>query len=116
MQCALVRWPCSSEPLPPSGVFVFNTERAIGEMGNVGGTPAEGRVLAKTGTLGGVSALSGYLLHEDPALGEVTFSILGNNGLGAGGLLRPVQDAIVVAVANARGAATDHHTRGGRRE
>lgn len=37
-------WQGSSEPLPPSGVFVFNTERAIGEMGNVGGTPAEGRV------------------------------------------------------------------------
>nr|WP_276510034.1 beta-galactosidase [Niveibacterium umoris] len=37
-------WQGSAEPLPPSGVFVFNTERAIGEMGNVGGTPAEGRV------------------------------------------------------------------------
>lgn len=66
------------------------------------GTAAEGRVLAKTGTMGGVSALSGYLLHEDAKLGEVTFSVVANNGLGAGGLLRPAQDAIVVAVANAR--------------
>ena len=66
------------------------------------GTAAEGRVLAKTGTMGGVSGLSGYLLHEDKGIGEVTFSLLGNDGLGYGGLLRPVQDAIVVAVANAR--------------
>jgi D-alanyl-D-alanine carboxypeptidase/D-alanyl-D-alanine-endopeptidase (penicillin-binding protein 4) len=69
------------------------------------GTAAEGRVLAKTGTMGGVSGLSGYLLHPDPAVGEVTFSLLGNNGLGYGGLLRPTQDAIVVAVANARAHA-----------
>ena len=31
-------------PLPPSGVYVFNTSRAIGEMGNVEGTPARGRI------------------------------------------------------------------------
>jgi len=31
-------------PMPPSGVFVFNTSRAIGEMGNVEGTPAGGRI------------------------------------------------------------------------
>ena len=31
-------------PLPPSGVFLFNTSRAIGEMGNVGGTPAAGLI------------------------------------------------------------------------
>jgi hypothetical protein len=30
--------------LPPSGVYVFNTSRAIGEMGNVEGTPARGRI------------------------------------------------------------------------
>ena len=29
---------------PPSGVFAFNTGRSIGEMGNVGGTPPEGRI------------------------------------------------------------------------
>lgn len=37
-------WQGSSTALPPSGVFVFNTDRAIGEMGNVGGTPADGRI------------------------------------------------------------------------
>ena len=66
------------------------------------GTAAEGRVFAKTGTEDGISGLSGYLMHQDDAVGEVTFSLLGNNGLGYGGLLRPFQDAIVTAVANAR--------------
>ena len=65
------------------------------------GTAAEGRVLAKTGTLGGVSALSGYLLHPDPAMGEVTFSLMANNFLGSGATLRPALDAIIVAVTNA---------------
>ena len=37
-------WSGSTEPLPPSGVFLFGTDRAIGEMGNVGGTPAEGHI------------------------------------------------------------------------
>ncbi|GGP27979.1 beta-galactosidase [Silvimonas amylolytica] len=37
-------WQGSTDPLPPSGVFVFDTERTIGEMGNVGGTPAEGLI------------------------------------------------------------------------
>jgi hypothetical protein len=33
-------WFGDQGPLPASGVFVFNTSRAIGEMGNVEGTPA----------------------------------------------------------------------------
>jgi hypothetical protein len=37
-------WFGAAGPLPPSGVFVFNTSRAIGEMGNVEGTPAGGRI------------------------------------------------------------------------
>ena len=37
-------WFGDTGPLPPSGVFVFNTSRAIGEMGNVFGTPAGGRI------------------------------------------------------------------------
>ncbi|MFZ2988605.1 beta-galactosidase [Ideonella sp.] len=37
-------WSGSKEALPPSGVFLFNTGRAIGEMGNVGGTPAAGQI------------------------------------------------------------------------
>ena len=44
-------------------------------------TPAEGLVLAKTGTLRGVSALSGYVL-SDPSDGEeghVTFALIVND-------------------------------------
>ena len=37
-------WSGERGPLPPSGVFLFNTSRAIGEMGNVGGTAAEGKI------------------------------------------------------------------------
>ena len=50
------------------------------------------------------SSLSGYLRHPDEkAFGEVTFSILANNQPGGGGhVLRPFQDAMVVALANAR--------------
>jgi len=33
-------WSGEAGPLPPSGVFLFDTSRSIGEMGNVGGTPA----------------------------------------------------------------------------
>jgi beta-galactosidase len=32
-------WQGARGPLPPSGVFLFNTQRVIGEMGNVDGTP-----------------------------------------------------------------------------
>lgn len=64
-------WQNNHSPLPPSGVYVFNPERAIGEMGNVGGTPAEGGInrehypffLAEAG--GGMHVS----YHRRPALG-----------------------------------------------
>lgn len=37
-------WGGATGPQPPSGVFLFNTSRSIGEMGNVGGTPPEGLI------------------------------------------------------------------------
>jgi hypothetical protein len=37
-------WGGGTGPQPPCGVFAFNTGRSIGEMGNVGGTPHEGRI------------------------------------------------------------------------
>lgn len=37
-------WQGTRGPLPPSGVFLFNTQRVIGEMGNVDGTPAAGAI------------------------------------------------------------------------
>jgi serine-type D-Ala-D-Ala carboxypeptidase/endopeptidase (penicillin-binding protein 4) len=60
------------------------------------GTAAEGKCRAKTGTISGVSALSGYC---DLAAGPIVFSILmngiGQNHTGA----RNLQDRMVVAIA-----------------
>ncbi|MEM9770696.1 MAG: D-alanyl-D-alanine carboxypeptidase [Cyanobacteria bacterium P01_D01_bin.73] len=78
------------------------------------GTPVAGRVFAKTGTLRGVRALSGYLEH--PLYGTLLFSILvnqpgqsGNRMLGAidsivGTVMsmRPCEDGVPVGVPEAR--------------
>lgn len=37
-------WGGATGPQPPSGVFLFNVSRSIGEMGNVGGTAPEGLI------------------------------------------------------------------------
>ncbi|ASU82958.1 D-alanyl-D-alanine carboxypeptidase/D-alanyl-D-alanine-endopeptidase [Nocardiopsis gilva YIM 90087] len=59
------------------------------------GTPAEGNVRAKTGTLTGVSALSGYVTGTDGE--EMVFSIINNGHKGSAP--RDVQDAIAVRLA-----------------
>jgi serine-type D-Ala-D-Ala carboxypeptidase/endopeptidase (penicillin-binding protein 4) len=59
------------------------------------GTAAEGRCRAKTGTINGVSALSGYC---EIAGGPVAFSIL-MNGVGNVTAARDIQDRIVVTIA-----------------
>ena len=61
----------------------------------MGGTAAEGVVQAKTGTMTGVSALSGYVQGPDGA--ELYFSVV-NNGH-SGGAPTHVQDALVVRLA-----------------
>ncbi|MGH2399429.1 MAG: D-alanyl-D-alanine carboxypeptidase/D-alanyl-D-alanine endopeptidase, partial [bacterium] len=58
------------------------------------GTPAERNVRAKTGTLTGVSTLSGYATSEGGAL--LAFSILINNFIGAAP--RDLEDALAVAL------------------
>lgn len=84
------------------------------------GTPAEGTVRAKTGTMTGVAALSG-IFQPPPAhrtgstaqsnLGTVVFSIIANNAVGHGGggaasgernRLRAVIDEIVTLITLAR--------------
>jgi D-alanyl-D-alanine carboxypeptidase/D-alanyl-D-alanine-endopeptidase (penicillin-binding protein 4) len=58
------------------------------------GTPAEGQILAKTGTIRGVSALAGYAVRDD---GEaLAFAILIQNYTGPPGPWRALQDRICV--------------------
>ena len=57
-------------------------------------TPAEGNVYAKTGTLQGVRALSGYI--NNPEYGVLVFSILANNSSQPGTSLVKSIDAIVL--------------------
>jgi serine-type D-Ala-D-Ala carboxypeptidase/endopeptidase (penicillin-binding protein 4) len=76
------------ESLPRAGVEGTLSNR-------MEGTAAEGRCRAKTGTISGVSALSGYC---DVAGGPVAFSIL-MNGVGNVTAARSVQDRLVTAIA-----------------
>jgi D-alanyl-D-alanine carboxypeptidase/D-alanyl-D-alanine-endopeptidase (penicillin-binding protein 4) len=57
-------------------------------------TPAQGMVHAKTGTLRGVRALSGYMEH--PRYGTIVFSIMGNNPSQSGdSLVKTIDDIIL---------------------
>ena len=64
------------------------------------GTPAQGTVYAKTGTLRGVRALSGYMKH--PHFGMVVFSILANNPNVSGSSLIRSIDKIVLQLSTIR--------------
>ena len=57
------------------------------------GSPAEGNVFAKTGSLTGVSALSGYVRTSGGML--LAFSILCNQVPGENGIARDIQDQIL---------------------
>ncbi|MFD2627391.1 D-alanyl-D-alanine carboxypeptidase/D-alanyl-D-alanine endopeptidase [Oceanobacillus kapialis] len=59
--------------------------------------PAKGNVTAKTGSLTGVSTLSGYVTSADGE--ELIFSILINNYLGSSSSMRAIEDAIATTLA-----------------
>ncbi|MGW4111396.1 D-alanyl-D-alanine carboxypeptidase/D-alanyl-D-alanine endopeptidase [Actinosynnema sp. NPDC004786] len=61
------------------------------------GTPAEGNVRAKTGSLTGVSALSGYVTTADGV--PLVFAMISNNTLTSA---KPVEDAVAVRLAGHR--------------
>jgi D-alanyl-D-alanine carboxypeptidase/D-alanyl-D-alanine-endopeptidase (penicillin-binding protein 4) len=63
-------------------------------------TPAAGTVYAKTGTLWGVRALSGYLDH--PEMGVMVFSIIANNRSASGQALVRSIDSIVLQLTRSR--------------
>ena len=67
------------------------------------GTPAAGRLRAKTGSLDGVVALSGYA--EDAAGRVLAFAVLVNDSLGREGVLRAV-DELGAVLAGSGGPAT----------
>jgi D-alanyl-D-alanine carboxypeptidase/D-alanyl-D-alanine-endopeptidase (penicillin-binding protein 4) len=83
----------------PAGDDFFESLPRAGVEGTLSnrmeGTAAEGRCRAKTGTISGVSALSGYC---DIAGEPVAFSIL-MNGVGNVASARSIQDRLVVTIA-----------------
>ena len=63
-------------------------------MRRMKGTPAEGKVKAKTGTMAGVSALAGYTVTAD---GEpLAFSMIMQNFVGPDQRVHNLQDRIAV--------------------
>ena len=69
--------------------------------GRMRGTAAEGNVRGKTGTLGGVRSLSGYVTTADGQ--QLLFSIMANNYLVGTDVISRVQDTIAVRLSGLRG-------------
>jgi D-alanyl-D-alanine carboxypeptidase/D-alanyl-D-alanine-endopeptidase (penicillin-binding protein 4) len=66
----------------------------------MGGTPAEGKVRAKSGTMNGISALSGYVTTGSGEL--LAFSIMIQNYVGSSKTAMDVQDMICILLSGFR--------------
>ncbi|MDQ2585448.1 D-alanyl-D-alanine carboxypeptidase/D-alanyl-D-alanine endopeptidase [Saccharothrix yanglingensis] len=88
-------FPVWYDSLPVAGA----SDRMVGGTlrNRMRGTPAEGNAHAKTGSLTGVSALSGYVTTA--AGTPLVFSMISNNTLTSA---RPLEDAVVVRLAGDR--------------
>jgi serine-type D-Ala-D-Ala carboxypeptidase/endopeptidase (penicillin-binding protein 4) len=83
-----------SSPNYPQFYASLPTGGVSGTLRNrFGNTVVQGRVHAKTGTLTGVRALSGYLEH--PIYGTIVFSILGNQSSGGEAMRKGIDDIVV---------------------
>ncbi|MEV6612225.1 D-alanyl-D-alanine carboxypeptidase/D-alanyl-D-alanine-endopeptidase [Kutzneria sp. NPDC051319] len=91
------------DALPVAG----NSNPAVGGTlaGRMGGTPAANNVHAKTGSMTGVSALSGYVTAADGE--KLVFSLVSNNFLPA--TVKDVEDAVAVRLAGYNGANDTTH-------
>jgi D-alanyl-D-alanine carboxypeptidase/D-alanyl-D-alanine-endopeptidase (penicillin-binding protein 4) len=67
--------------------------------GRMSGTPAQGRVFAKTGTMRSVSTLAGYVFSRNKSGPVIAFAILHNGFSGGVSGSRRLQDQMVVAMA-----------------
>lgn len=86
----------------PNGSLFRESLPLAGESGTLRrrfrNTVAQGRLRAKTGTLQGTTALSGYL--DNPTYSPIVFSILVNHSTQSGAVLRQVADQIVLLIAS----------------
>lgn len=88
-------FPAFQQSLPVAGV----TERLVGGTlrNRMTTEPAKGNVTAKTGSITGVSTLSGYVTSLDGE--ELIFSILINNYLGSSGNIQAIENEIATMLA-----------------
>ena len=91
------------DALPVAG----NADPAVGGTlaGRMGGTAAANNLHAKTGSMTGVSALSGYVTAADGE--KLVFSLVSNNFVPA--TVKDVEDAVAVRLAQYNGAADTSH-------